>query len=62
MADLDGFLGELGQEMRAVADYWQIDLGIIVALNFAYELRRVLTINCMLQENFQAQLQSDHNE
>jgi len=48
MADLDGFLGELGQEMRAVADYWQIDLGIIVALNFAYELRRVLNINCML--------------
>jgi len=48
MTDLDGFLGELGQEMRAVADYWQIDLGIIVALNFAYELRRVLNINCML--------------
>ncbi len=41
MGDLDGLLGELGKEMRAIADYWQIDLGIVVSLNFAYELRRV---------------------
>ena len=41
MADLDNLLGELGQEMRAIADYWQIDLGIVVTLNFAYELREV---------------------
>ena len=40
-ADLDGLLGDLGKEMRAIADYWQIDLGIVVSLNFAYELRRV---------------------
>ena len=41
MGDLDGYFGELGQEMRAIADYLNIDLGIIVTLNFAYELRRV---------------------
>ena len=39
--NLDGLLGELGQEMRAIADYWKVDLGIIVTLNFAYELRKV---------------------
>ena len=27
--------------MKSVADYWKIDLGIVVSLNFAYELRRV---------------------
>lgn len=41
MADLNGFFGELGQEMQAIADYFKLDLGIIVSLNFAYELRRV---------------------
>ena len=41
MADLDHYLGELGEEMRAIAEYWGVDLGIIVGLNFAYELRRV---------------------
>ena len=40
-ADLDGLLGDLGKEMRSIADYWKIDLGIVVSLNFAYELRRV---------------------
>lgn len=41
MADLDHYLGELGEEMRGIAEYWGVDLGIIVGLNFAYELRRV---------------------
>ena len=41
MADLDGYMGELGQEMRAIADYMEVDLGVVVTLNFAYELRRV---------------------
>lgn len=45
MGDLDGLLGELGKEMKAIANYWQIDLGIIVTLNFAYELRRVSVMN-----------------
>lgn len=40
-ADLDALLGDLGKEMKSVADYWKIDLGIVVSLNFAYELRRV---------------------
>ena len=41
MGDLNGYFGELGQEMKAIADYLEIDLGVVVALNFAYELRRV---------------------
>lgn len=47
MADLDHYLGELGEEMRGISEYWGIDPGIIVGLNFAYELRRVrLTVPC----------------
>ncbi|XP_064402990.1 N-acylethanolamine-hydrolyzing acid amidase-like [Halichondria panicea] len=41
MADLDGYFGELGQEMKAIADYWEVDLGIVVSLNLAYVLRRL---------------------
>lgn len=41
MGDLNGYFGELGQEMKAISDYLEIDLGVVVALNFAYELRRV---------------------
>ena len=43
MAELDHYLGELGEEMRGISEYWGVDLGIIVGLNFAYELRRVRT-------------------
>ena len=49
MADLDGFFGELGQEMRAIADYFKLDLGIVVSLNFAYELRRVGSMCVLLK-------------
>lgn len=41
MTDLDGYFGELGQEMRGIASTAGIDLGIVVGLNVAYELRRV---------------------
>lgn len=41
MGDVDGYLGELGKEMRGVAEYWQVDLGIVVGINLIYELRRV---------------------
>ena len=41
MSELDHCLGELGEEMRGISEYWGLDLGIIVGLNFAYELRRV---------------------
>lgn len=41
MANLDGYFGELGEEMKAIAEYLGIDLGIIVSLNLSYELRRV---------------------
>ena len=43
MAELDHYLGELGEERRGISEYWGVDLGIIVGLNFAYELRRVRT-------------------
>ena len=52
MADLDGFFGELGQEMRAIADYFKLDLGIVVSLNFAYELRRVGSRMCSPFKSF----------
>ena len=41
MTDLDGYFGELGQEMRGIATTAGVDLGIVVGLNIAYELRRV---------------------
>ena len=48
MGDLDGYLGELGEEMRAIAECLDIDLGVVVTLNFAYELRRVCLIPCVM--------------
>ena len=41
MGDLKGYFGELGEEMEAIANYLDIDLGVIVTLNLSYELRRV---------------------
>jgi hypothetical protein len=41
MGDLNGYFGDLGEEMEAIANYLDVDLGIIVTLNLAYELRRV---------------------
>lgn len=40
MANLDNLLGDFGRELRGVAKAYGIDLGIIVGLNFAYELRK----------------------
>lgn len=40
MGRLDDILGEVGGELRGVAKAFGIDLGIIVGLNFAYELRK----------------------
>ena len=48
MGDLDGYFGELGQEMRAIAECLDVDLGIVVTLNFAYELRRVRLLTVVL--------------
>lgn len=53
MGSLDDLLGELGREMRAVANYWQIDLGIVVTLNFIYELRKASYLTCRSTLNFQ---------
>lgn len=39
--DMDGYFGEYGQEMKGIADFFGIDLGIVVTLNMGYELRRV---------------------
>ena len=41
MGDLNGYFGELGEEMEAIANYLDIDLGVVVTLNLSYELRRV---------------------
>lgn len=41
MADMDKYLGEYGKELRGIAKYTNLDLGMIVGLNLAYELRRV---------------------
>lgn len=41
LSDMDGYFGEYGQEMKGIADFFGIDLGIVVTLNMAYDLRRV---------------------
>ncbi len=41
MSGVEGYFGELGLEMKAIAEYFNINLGVIVTLNLAYELRRV---------------------
>ena len=41
MTNFDSLMGELGEELRGIADYWGIDLGLLVGLNLSYELRRV---------------------
>lgn len=41
LSDISGYLGEYGLEMKAIADFLGIDVGIIVTLNLSYELRRV---------------------
>lgn len=45
MANFDDLMGELGEELRGIAEYWGIDLGLLVGLNLSYELRRVMTAN-----------------
>ena len=45
MANFDDPMGELGEELRGIAEYWGIDLGLLVGLNLSYELRRVMTAN-----------------
>lgn len=45
MANFDDLMGELGEELRGIAEYWSIDLGLLVGLNLSYELRRVMIAN-----------------
>lgn len=42
MENFDDLMGELGEELRGIAEYWGIDLGLLVGLNLSYELRRVI--------------------
>ena len=42
MENFDNMMGELGEELRGIAEYWGIDLGLLVGLNLSYELRRVM--------------------
>lgn len=44
LSDMNGYFGEYGLEMKAIADFFGIDLGIVVTLNLSYELRRVRTL------------------
>lgn len=32
---------EFGEEIRGIADYWNIDVGIVVGMNILAETRRV---------------------
>lgn len=41
LSDMDGYFGEYGLEMKGIADFFEIDLGIVVTLNMGYELRRL---------------------
>lgn len=41
MSNFDNLMGELGEEIRGIAEYWGIDLGLLVGLNLSYELRRI---------------------
>ena len=44
LANLDKVMGnEFGEEIRGIADYWNIDVGIIVGMNIIPETRRVHT-------------------
>lgn len=38
---MNGYFGEYGAEIKSIADFLGIDLGIVVTLNLSYELRRV---------------------
>ena len=51
MASFDDLLGEIGQELKGIAEYWKVDLGLVVGLNFAYEFRRVSVYCAMLLDN-----------
>ena len=44
--NLDKYLGELGAEMRGIAEDMGIDIGIVTMLNFGYELRHVSLFPC----------------
>ena len=46
MGNIDGYFGEYGLEMKAIADYFGLDLGMLVTLNLSYELRRVCETVC----------------
>ena len=41
MGNIDGYFGDYGLEMKAIADFFGIDLGVVISLNLSYELRRV---------------------
>lgn len=39
---------EVGEEIRGIADYWNIDVGIILGMNIIYEARKVRTAHSYL--------------
>ncbi len=44
LSNIQTYFGEYGLEMKAIAEYFGIDLGIVVTINLSYELRRVRLI------------------
>ena len=52
LTDLDEVMGnESGEEIRGIAAYWDVDVGIILGMNILYEMRKVwlyLLASCLL--------------
>ena len=43
LAHLDDVMGpEMGGEIRGIANYWNIDVGVILGMNILYETRKVV--------------------
>ena len=51
MGSIDGLLGEVGQELKGIAEYWKVDVGLVVGLNYAYEFRMVSVYCPILLDN-----------
>lgn len=42
LANLDKVMGsDSGEEIRGIAAYWDVDVGIILGMNILYEMRKV---------------------
>lgn len=45
LANLNAVMGnDIGEEIRGIAEYWNIDVGIILGMNIIYEARKVILL------------------